>query len=96
MSHQEEYATKIAKQIRNAILEETGLTASAGIASNKFLAKIASDWKKPNGQFTITPEDQASFIGQLPVSKLWGVGKITASKLHAKAFSLVVTCKRST
>ena len=56
VSHQEEYATKIAKQIRNAILEETGLTASAGIASNKFLAKIASDWKKPNGQFTITPK----------------------------------------
>ncbi len=75
-------ATLIAKNIRKEIFEETGLTASAGIAPNKFLAKIASDWKKPNDQFVITPSDIDKFIVDLPVKKIFGVGKVTAKKLH--------------
>lgn len=82
VSDHSKYATQIAREIRKSIKSELGLTASAGIASNKFLAKIASDWKKPNGQLTITPEEQNSFIATLPVTKIWGVGKVTASKLH--------------
>jgi DNA polymerase-4 len=76
-------ATKIAKEIRNEIFTVTGLTASAGIAPNKFLAKIASDWKKPNGQFTITPDMVANFVKTLKVSKIPGVGKVTTEKMHS-------------
>ncbi len=76
-------ATLIAKEIRAQILAETGLTASAGIAPNKFLAKIASDWNKPNGQFTIRPEDVDAFMPSLKVEKIHGVGKVTAKKMHA-------------
>lgn len=79
-------ATLIAKEIRDKIFETTKLTASAGIAPNKFLAKIASDWKKPNGQFVITPEEVSSFIFDLPVKKIFGVGKVTAEKLHGLGF----------
>jgi DNA polymerase-4 len=75
-------ATLIAKEIRRQIFEETKLTASAGIAPNKFLAKIASDWHKPNGQFVIRPQDVESFMPSLPIEKIWGVGKVTASKMH--------------
>ncbi len=75
-------ATLIAKEIRRQILEETKLTASAGIAPNKFLAKIASDWHKPNGQFVIRPQDIESFMPSLPIEKIWGVGKVTATKMH--------------
>lgn len=83
-------ATLLAKQIRDEIFEKTGLTASAGIAPNKFLAKIASDWKKPNGQFTIGPKDVADFIVELPVEKIFGVGKVTAQKMHKLG---IYTCK---
>ncbi|MEZ0392741.1 MAG: DNA polymerase IV [Pseudobdellovibrionaceae bacterium] len=76
-------ATLIAKEIRRQIFHETGLTASAGIAPNKFLAKIASDWNKPNGQFVIRPEEIENFVRTLPIEKLWGVGKVTAEKMHA-------------
>ncbi len=75
-------ATLIAKEIRAQIEKETNLTASAGIAPNKFLAKIASDWKKPNGQFVIRPEDVETFMPPLKIEKLYGVGKVTAKKMH--------------
>lgn len=75
-------ATLIAQEIRRLIFVETGLTASAGIAPNKFLAKIASDWKKPNGQFVIRPQDIRAFMIDLPVEKIFGVGKVTAQKMY--------------
>lgn len=75
-------ATEVATQIRADILAVTGLTASAGVAPNKFLAKIASDWNKPNGLFVIKPSQVLSFIQDLPVSKIHGVGKVTQHKLH--------------
>jgi DNA polymerase-4 len=75
-------ATLIAKQIRLMIREQTGLTASAGISVNKFLAKIASDIKKPDGLFVIPPEDAAGFIEALPVEKFYGIGRVTAEKMH--------------
>lgn len=74
-------AYRIAQAIRAQILEETGLTASAGISCNKLLAKVASDWHKPNGQFLITPGDVADFMLTLPVKKLPGVGKVSQAKL---------------
>jgi DNA polymerase-4 len=76
------YAWDIAKEIRRRIFEETRLTASAGIASNKMLAKIASDWRKPNGQFAITPDQVEGFIRDLPVRKIWGVGPKSAVKFE--------------
>ncbi len=75
-------ATLIAEEIRQRISDTVGITVSAGIAPNKFLAKIASDWNKPNGQYVITPDQVDSFIAQLPVKKLWGVGKVTAKRLQ--------------
>jgi DNA polymerase-4 len=75
-------ATLIAGEIRRRIFSELGLKASAGIAPNKFLAKVASDWKKPNGQFVIRPEEVLSFVTPLPVSRLFGVGKVTAQKMN--------------
>jgi DNA polymerase-4 len=70
-----------AKAIRAAILEETGLTASAGISYNKFLAKLASDQRKPNGQFAVTPDMGAAWVETLPVSRFHGVGPVTAEKM---------------
>lgn len=75
-------ATLIAQRIQQRIQEEIGITASAGVAPNKFLAKIASDWKKPSGLFVITPAKMDDFILHLPVDKLHGVGKVTAAKLN--------------
>ena len=75
-------ATLIAQAIRNEVKSEVGITISAGIAPNKFLAKIASDWNKPDGQFVITPAEVDAFVLQLPVSKLHGVGKVTATKMR--------------
>jgi DNA polymerase-4 len=75
-------ATIIAKKIRNEIREKTGLTASAGISYNKFLAKIASDINKPDGIFVITPEDAEQFIESLTIGKFYGIGKVTAEKMH--------------
>ena len=72
-----------AKQIRARILEETGLTASAGISYNKFLAKLASDQRKPNGQFAVTPEMGAAWVETLPVKRFHGVGPVTARKMQA-------------
>ena len=76
-------ATAIAEEIRRQIREETSLTASAGIAPNKFLAKIASDWRKPDGQFVIRPQQVDAFLAPLPVVKIPGVGKVMQGKLSA-------------
>lgn len=83
LSHSEiPTATRIAKEIRKRILQETGLTSSAGISINKFLAKIASDINKPNGQKTIMPADVISFLEELPIQKFFGIGEKTAEKMH--------------
>ena len=74
-------ATLIAQRIRERIRERTGLTVSAGIAPNKFLAKVASDWNKPDGQFTVAPEQVADFVRDLPVRKINGVGKVMTRRL---------------
>jgi DNA polymerase-4 len=76
-------ATQVARTIREQIREELKLTASAGVAHNKFLAKIASDWKKPDGLFVIQPEEVDSFLLPLPVGRLPGVGKVTEEKLKS-------------
>lgn len=75
-------AEVIAENIRSRIREELGLTASAGISYNKFLAKIASDFRKPDGQFSVGVDDALDFIGKLPVEKIWGVGSKTKEKMH--------------
>jgi DNA polymerase-4 len=75
-------ATLIAKRIRSDIRQRTGLTASAGISVNKFLAKIASDINKPDGIFIIKPEEAEKFIEDLPIEKFYGIGKVTAVKMH--------------
>ncbi|MBX3040558.1 MAG: DNA polymerase IV [Bdellovibrionaceae bacterium] len=82
-------ATLIAREIRRLIQEELELPASAGIAPNKFLAKVASDWKKPNGQFTIRPEQIEGFMKELAVERIYGVGKVTAAKMHENG---IYTC----
>jgi DNA polymerase IV len=91
-------ATKVASAIRRQIRDELHLTASAGVAPNKFLAKIASDWRKPDGLFVIQPEDIDTFLPPLPVERLPGVGKVTAERLanlgiktvgHLRAMELV-------
>ncbi|HEX4019760.1 MAG TPA: DNA polymerase IV [Acidobacteriaceae bacterium] len=75
-------ATRVARSIREQIRQELHLTASAGVAPNKFLAKIASDWKKPDGIFVIRPADVETFLPPLPVRRLPGVGKVTGEKLE--------------
>ncbi|MCB1669533.1 MAG: DNA polymerase IV [Gammaproteobacteria bacterium] len=75
-------ASRTAAEIRARIAGEIQITVSAGIAPNKFLAKIASDWNKPNGQFVIEPGQVGGFLKELPVQKLHGVGKVTAARLH--------------
>ncbi|MCP5542190.1 MAG: DNA polymerase IV [Akkermansiaceae bacterium] len=83
VSHLASEGAAVAAEIRARIRETTGLTASAGIAPNKFLAKVASDWRKPDGQFEVTAEILDEFVRALPVEKIWGVGKRTAEKIHA-------------
>ena len=75
-------ATRVARTIREQIRTELNLTASAGVAPNKFLAKIASDWRKPNGLFVIQPCDVAAFLPPLPVGRIPGVGKVTEARLE--------------
>ncbi len=75
-------ASKTAKEIRQRIQREIGLTASAGISVNKFLAKIASDYNKPNGQKTILPEEVIPFLEKLPIGKFYGIGKVTTTKMY--------------
>ena len=77
-------ATLIAQEIRSRIFNEVGLTASAGISINKFVAKVASDYNKPNGQKTVNPEDVLQFLEELDIRKFYGVGKVTAEKMYQK------------
>jgi len=81
-SHCRGSASLMAREIRQRIFDTTGLTASAGIAPNKLIAKIASDWNKPNGQMLVTPKQIDAFIRPLAVKKIFGVGKVTAKKMH--------------
>lgn len=89
VSHLETSGAAVAREIRAQIREERGLTASAGIARNKLVAKIASEWNKPDGQHEVRPEEFDAFMAALPVGKLWGVGKKMAGKLASLG---VVTC----
>lgn len=75
-------ASMIAREICERIFEETGLTASAGISVNKFIAKVASDYNKPNGQKTVGPDDVMEFLEQLAIGKFYGVGKVTTEKMY--------------
>jgi DNA polymerase-4 len=86
----ETLGTAVAKRLKARILADTGLTASAGVAPNKFLAKIASGWKKPDGLTVISPERVEGFLQQLPVDALWGVGPVTAKKLRARGIDRLV------
>lgn len=87
---------EVAQSIRSSIREELSLTASAGVAPNKFLAKIASDWRKPDGLFEIKPEDIEAFLGPLPLGKLPGVGKVTEEKLAEQNLLTVEDVRRLT
>ena len=75
-------ATLIAQEIKRKIKDTVDLTASAGVSVNKFLAKIASDWKKPDGLFVILPEEAESFVEELKIEQFWGVGRVTAVRMH--------------
>lgn len=86
----ESLAVNVAKRIKAMIREATGLTASAGVAPNKFLAKIASAWRKPDGLTVIAPERVESFLQQLPVDALWGVGPVTAERLRERGITRLV------
>ena len=77
-------ATLIAQEIRQRISDCVGITVSAGIAPNKFIAKVASDLNKPDGQYVVTPEQVNDFLETLPVKRIWGVGKVTAERLEQK------------
>jgi DNA polymerase-4 len=77
-------ATLVAKEIRQRIFEEVGLTASAGISINKFVAKIASDYNKPNGQKTVNPEEVIRFLEALDIREFYGIGKVTSEKMYQK------------
>ena len=82
-------ATRVASTIREQIRKELNLTASAGVAPNKFLAKLASDWRKPNGLFVIQPEEVDGFLTPLPVGRLPGVGKVTGESLEKLGVKVV-------
>ena len=86
----EPLGVNVAKRVKAAIRETTGLTASAGVAPNKFLAKIASGWRKPDGLTVVAPERVESFLQQLSVDALWGVGPVTAKRLRALGIERVV------
>ncbi|MGA8656464.1 MAG: DNA polymerase IV [Chthoniobacterales bacterium] len=83
ISHHDGDPSAVASIIRHMIFQRTALTVSAGIAPNKMLAKIASEWNKPNGQHEIRPEDVEAFMLELPVEKLWGIGQKSAAKLQS-------------
>src|SRR3984957_11742399 len=85
-----------AKEIRARILDETGLTASAGVSYNKFLAKLASDCRKPNGQFAIMPDQGEAFVASLPVAKFHGVGPVTAAKMQSLGIESGADLRRQT
>src|SRR5258707_7222422 len=87
-------ATLVARTIREQIRQELSLTASAGVASNKFLAKLASDWRKPDGLFVIQPEEVDTFLLPLPVGRIPGVGKVTEEKLGKLGIKTVNELRR--
>jgi DNA polymerase IV len=89
-SWNEPLATRVARRLKDRIRADTRLTASAGVAPNKFLAKIASGWKKPDGLTVISPDRVEPFLHQLPVDALWGVGPVTAKKLRARGIERLV------
>src|SRR6516164_7315239 len=89
-------AWETAKQMRARIFEETELTASAGVSFNKFLAKLASDYRKPNGQFAILPDEAEAFVATLPIAKFHGVGPKTAAKMHAVGIETGADLRRQT
>ena len=89
-------AWETAKEIRARIYDETKLTASAGISCNKFLAKLASDYRKPNGQFAIMPDQAEAFIATLPVAKFHGVGPKTTAKMRALGIETGSDLRRQT
>jgi DNA polymerase IV len=89
-------AWETAKEIRARIYDEIKLTASAGISCDKFLAKIASDYRKPNGQFAIMPDQAEAFVSALPVAKFHGVGPITTVKMHALGIETGADLRRQT
>ena len=89
-------AWETAKEIRAQIYEETRLTASAGISCNKFLAKLASDYRKPNGQFAILPDEAEDFVAKLPIAKFHGVGPKTAAKMRALGIETGANLRRQT
>lgn len=91
----EELGRDVARRLKTMIHETTSLTASAGVAPNKFLAKIASGWKKPDGLTVIAPERVESFLSKLPVDALWGVGPVTAGKLRALGFERLLDLRRA-
>ena len=82
-------ATLIAQEIRQRVADTIGITVSAGIAPNKFIAKIASDLNKPNGQYVVTPQQVDGFLQKMPVNRIWGVGKVTAQRLEQQG---IKTC----
>ena len=86
----ERLGVTVARRLKAEILEATRLTASAGVAPNKFLAKIASGWKKPDGLTVIAPEKVEAFLAKLPVDALWGVGPVTAEKLRSAGIARLV------
>jgi len=86
----ETLATRVARRLKDRIRADTGLTASAGVAPNKFLAKIASGWKKPDGLTVISPDRIEPFLQQLPVDALWGVGPVTGRKLRERGITRLV------
>jgi DNA polymerase-4 len=86
----ETFATVVARRLKARIRADTGLTASAGVAPNKFLAKIASGWKKPDGLTVIAPERVEKFLQGLPIDALWGVGPVTATRLRAHGIDRLV------
>ncbi len=86
----EQFGSRVAKKLKQQILEQTRLTASAGVAPNKFLAKIASGYRKPDGLTVIPPDRVESFLQELPVDALWGVGPVTARKLRAAGIERLV------
>ena len=87
-------AEEVARKIKAAVREETGLTVSAGVAPNKFLAKIASDLGKPDGLTIVPPGNEIGFLGPLPVGKLWGVGKVTEQELRGRGIRTIGDLRR--
>ena len=91
----EPLAVNVARRIKHEIKDQLQLTASAGVAPNKFLAKIASGWQKPDGLTVIAPERVESFLQKLPVEALWGVGPVTAKKLRAAGIRTLIDVRNA-